>query len=77
MKIALKPESANNEAVLTKLIDTLGAEFFQAHFDVSRPLLVTEQFHHDYTTRSDVQRVAQPFLDEETIKPHAPGLRLS
>ena len=76
LAISLKPTSANNEAVLIRLVETLGPEFFAAHFDVKRDLLVQEAFHNDYSTRADVAEVAQPFIDEQTIRPYSPSLKI-
>lgn len=75
--ISLKPDSANNPEVLTALIERLGPEFFQEHFAVRRDLVVTDVFHNAYTTKPDVQETAKPFLDDQTIRPYAPSLRIS
>ncbi len=76
LQIGLKKESANNEVFLTKLLDALGEDEFSAHFDVRRDLVVNDAFHNDYSTRAEVQAVAQPFMDEQTIRPYAPSLKI-
>jgi hypothetical protein len=76
LSIGLKKEAANNEEVLEKLLEALGPEFFAMHFDVKRDLVVQEAFHHDYSVRVEVQETAQPFLDEETIRPYSPSLKV-
>jgi hypothetical protein len=77
LAISLKRQSANDEQVLTELVSALGPEFFQAHFDVRRDLLVQDAFHNDFTTRSEVQELAQPFFEEQTIRPYSPSLKVS
>ena len=76
LKIELKTASANDEAVLTKLVEALGVDFFQAHFGVKRDLLVQDAFHNDHSTRPEVQAAAQPFIDEQTIRPYSPSLKI-
>lgn len=77
LAISLKKDSANNESVLTRLVEALGADFFAAHFDVKRDLLVQETFHHEFSCRKEVQVVAQPFMDEETIRAYSPSLKVT
>jgi hypothetical protein len=77
LSISLKAASANNEAVLTRLIEALGGDFFQANFDVKRDYLVDASFHNDYSTKPEVQAIAQPFIDEQTIRPYSPSLKIS
>jgi hypothetical protein len=76
LSISLKRESANDESVLTKLVESLGGEFFAANFDVRRDLIVKDAFHNDYSCRPEVTELAQPFLDEQTIRPYAPSLKV-
>jgi hypothetical protein len=74
--ITLKPTSANNEAVLNELIARLSPEFFAANFDVKRQLLVQEAFHNSFSVNPAVQAIAQPFIDEETIRAYSPSLKV-
>ena len=76
LAISLKRESANDEAVLSRLIDALGGDFFAEHFEVKRDLLVQEAFHNDYSIRPEVQAIAEPFIDEQTIRPYSPSLKI-
>jgi hypothetical protein len=76
LAIGLKKESANDESVLCKLLESLGQDFFAEHFDVRRDLIVKDAFHNDYSTREEVQAIAEPFIDEQTIKPYAPSLKI-
>jgi hypothetical protein len=39
--------------------------------------LVQDAFHNDFTTRSEVQELAQPFFEEQTIRPYSPSLKVS
>ena len=77
LSISLNRASANDEYVLTQLVSALGADFFREHFEVRRDLLVLSAFHNDYTTRSEVQELAQPFFEEQTIRPYSPSLKVS
>ena len=77
LSLGLKSDSANDEAVLTKLVESLGTEFFSTHFEVSRDLLVQDAFHNDYCTRKEVQERAEEFIEEETIRPYSPSLKVA
>lgn len=77
MAIGLKPESANNNDVLTALIEKLGPVFFAQHFAVTRDLEVAEAFHNAYTTDASVQAIAKPFIDDQTIKPYSPSFKVA
>ncbi len=76
LAIGLKKDAANDERVLEKLLEMIGDEFFAEVFDVRRDLAVKEAFHNDYTTRPEVQAIAQPFIDEQTIRPYAASLKI-
>jgi len=76
LAISLKPEAAANETVLAEMIEKLGPEFLAQHFDIRRDMSVTEAFHHGYSTDPIVREQAKPFIDDQTIKPYAPSLKI-
>ena len=76
LAISIKKDAANDERVLEKLLELIGPEFFAEVFDVRRDLIVKDVFHNEYSTRADVQAIAQPFMDEQTIRPYSPSLKI-
>lgn len=74
--ISLKPESANNEAVLNELMERLGDEFVAEHMLISRDLIVDKAFHAAYLLDDAVAAAADPFLAEQTIKPYSASLKV-
>lgn len=77
LSIALKAESANNEDVLAALVDAVGAEFIEANFDVRRDVVVQEAYHIAYSTDENVQAIAQPFMDDQVIRPYTASLKIT
>lgn len=75
LAIGLAPGAANDEAVLAKLIELVGAEFFQANFEVRRDLKVTEAFHKDWSTKTAVQETAAPFFADHRLKMNKASLK--
>lgn len=76
LAIALAPGSANDDAVLEELIEKLGPEFFEKHFEVRRDLVVKEAFHTAYCTDENVQKKAAPFVQSQVIKNAAASLKI-
>lgn len=76
LTISLKKDAANDERVLSRLLEAIGPEYFAEVFDVRRDLAVRDVFHNEYCTRADVQAIAQPFMDEQTIRPYSPSLKI-
>lgn len=77
LKIGLNRESANDEAVLRVLVERLGPEFFQQHFEVSRDRLVRPAFHAAYSTDPAVRKTAAPFVEGAVIRPAKMSFRVS
>lgn len=77
LSIGLSKSSANDEAVLQKLVDALGPEFIGQHFEISRDMEVTEAFHNAWSTDASVQEKAQPFLDSEILRIASSSLKVS
>ena len=57
------------------LIGHFGERFAQ-WFKVTRSFAPTQAFHNDYALRPDVEAKARPFVDDETIKPYAPSVKV-
>lgn len=76
-ELKLNETSANDEAVLTELIEKVGQEFLAKHFAIKQVVKVQEALHNAITVQSDVRAVAQPFLDQEIIKPASPSLKVA
>lgn len=74
--IALKPGSANDEAVLAHMIEALGAEFITTHFDIRRDLKVRPTFHDAYSTSRELQETAQPLFASQIIKHASPTIKV-
>lgn len=73
IELTVKPE-ATTDATIKRLIELLGVDSFKGTFDVKRWVEPTEQFHAAYTLDAEIQKVAQPLIDNQVIKPYAPAL---
>lgn len=74
--IALTPDAATDEGFLGRLMEALGEDFEQK-FTVTRSIKPTEQYHNDVTLDPAVEAAAQPFIDEQVIKPFAASLKIA
>lgn len=50
-------------------------ERFAALFSTTQTFTATRAFHDEYTLRPEVEAKAQPFIEDETVKPYAPGVK--
>lgn len=75
LAIGLTPAAAGNEAILKRLLDAFGDEFGDV-FTVKNTAVVTEEFHRDLAMKPAIEKKAQPFLDDDRIKPYSPTVRI-
>jgi hypothetical protein len=76
LTISLKKDSANAEEALQYLVERVSPEWFMLNFDVKKEFVVQPRFHTDYTTRPEITQIAEPFIQEETIRPYSPSLKV-
>lgn len=76
-ELSIKKTSVEDADVLLHLVQGLGVDFFNEHFDQKTVLKVKEPLHSDIQTRPDIRDKAQPFIDAQIIKPYSPSLKLS
>ena len=71
----LTEKAADDETILTQIIEAIGAENFQAWFDATQHIAVTESFHTDLTLKPAVEALAAPLIQNEIIKPYSPSFK--
>lgn len=77
LEISIKPDSAVDEQFLSELMLAVGQENFDKHFSVKCSMKVTESFHQAYLTDEAFRAQVQPLVDDQTIKPRSPSLKVS
>jgi hypothetical protein len=75
VKISVKKESAADAGFLRELVEKLGRDFLDRHFDVVRGFNVTPALHDEMTLRPEVAGAARPLVVGQVIKATSPSFR--
>lgn len=75
VEIKLKEESMTEE-IMTKLLESLGEDFFSQHFDIKNSIKVTELFHTKLITDPAFREQSQGLLETQKVKPYSASLKL-
>lgn len=76
LSIGLTEGAAADETVLKTLVEKLGQEFIAQNFVIGRKLTVTETLHTDLATNKETAKIAEPFIQNETIKCYKPSVKV-
>jgi hypothetical protein len=75
MTIALTDAAMNDEEIVNKLVEAVGAENLAKYFDIKQFIEPTEALHTQRSTDAKVAAMADRAINEGVLRPYSPSFR--